>query len=76
MARNPDRICPNCGGGKKEEYPLCFTCSMEEQGKELCPECSTNYYDPEKYEKCFDCSKTNPEPRVGDDYPFDLPRSR
>ncbi len=46
---------------------------MTEQGKVKCKECGEKYYDPEKFDCCYDCHKLKPA-EIGADYPFDLPR--
>lgn len=70
--RSSDDICPKCGEWKNEDYPLCYACSMLERGLVICLYCTEKYYDPKKYDRCYDCHKKE-GPIVGPDYPFDLP---
>lgn len=72
--RNSENTCLKCGEWKNEDYPLCYTCSMDEKGFVLC-ECGEKYYDPEHYEKCYDCNQAS-RTKVDDSYPFDLPPVR
>ena len=71
-ARSSENTCSKCGEWKNEDYPLCYSCSMDEKGFVMC-DCGDKYYDPEKYQKCYDCNQKERGPSINADYPFDLP---
>lgn len=59
-----ENLCSICNEWKKEEYEFCYTCSMKNSGKKICPECGDKYYDPAKFECCYFCYGTKPKPKA------------
>lgn len=50
------KTCPKCNKFQvKGDFEFCFTCNAVEKGLKKCPECKWRFYDPNKWQSCYQC---------------------